>query len=319
MSRPRRIGGADEIYAAHLNGVFDRYRNNPGVNRLMLIERMYQRILTELAANRFKWTGFPDSVNVRYLELTLFRFALSVFFYDYDYAKYLALQGSVANQLNYQQEPVSFLITGAGNYRTKTVSAKRAVPIWANYLRVPDLDIVSIYANRLAEIDRTIEINSIAGRRNKVIITSENQRLSKENFNRQLEEGQATVRVGGAIQDLAFIQAVDLGIDPDSVINWHILRTRQWNECMGLLGIENANQDKKERLVAAEVDANNDQTSMTRYVNLNQRQEAADRITKMFPEIGTISVEYYTDEEREQMGIGNGIPGITANPRTEVE
>jgi hypothetical protein len=313
MPRNRSGSGANEVYGHFLRGY---YANNPANNRLQILERMYQRILTELAANRFKWTGFPDSVNTRYLELTLFRFGLSVFFYDRDYMKFLALAGSINNQLNYQQEPVAFLVTGAGNYKTKTISAKEAVPIWANYLRMPDLDIVHIYSTKLAEIDRTIEINSKNARRNKVIVSSENQRLSHENVARQLDEGQSTLRVGGAIQDMAFMQALDLGIDPLSILNLHILRTRIWNECMGLLGIENANQDKKERLVAAEVDANQDQTSMMRYVNLNERQNAAGLIKTMFGL--EIAVEYYTDEEREQMGI-SGLPAVTANPDLEVE
>lgn len=313
MSKRKRISGADGVYAGIFGGF---YRDNPQNNRQAMLEFMYQRTLTELAANRFKWTGFPDSVNKRYLELTLFRHGMSVFFFDRDYDKFLALQGSVHNQLNFQQEPTAFLITGAGNYRTKTVSAKDAVPIWANYLRIPDLDIVHIYSTKLAEIDRSIEINAKNARRNKVIISSENQRLSTENFNRQLDEGQATLRVGGAIQDLGFIQAVDLGVDPDSVVNLHILRTRIWNECMGLLGIENANQDKKERLVAAEVEANDDQTSMMRYVNLNERQNAAEKINKRFGL--EIAVEYYTDEEREQAAL-TGVPGVTANPSEEVE
>jgi hypothetical protein len=312
MPRPK-TGGADEIYAKHLGDTFNRYRNNPTNNRMLILERMYQRVLTELAVNRFKWTGFPDSVNVRYLELTLFRQGLSVFFFDRDYYKYLALAGSINNMLNFQEEPTGFIITGAGNYRTKPIPAKDAVPIWANYLRIPDIDIVLIYANKLAEIDRSVEINAKNARRNKIITSSENQRLSTQNILRQIDEGQSAIPVAGPMQDLAFIQALDLGVHPDQVINLHVLRTRLWNECMGLLGIENANQDKKERLVAAEVDANNDQTSMTRYVNLNSRQQACVEIKEKFQM--EISVEYYTDEEREQSG--KGIP--TANPHLEFE
>lgn len=296
MPRPKRAGGADDIYANHFRGF---YRNNAQINRGVLLERMYQRILTELAANRFKWTGLPDSVNVRYLELTLFRYGLSVFFFDKDYDKYFALQAGIQDQLNFQQEPTAFRIFGVGKYRAKTVSAKDSVAIWANYLRVPDLDIVHIYASKLAETDLSIEINAKNARRTKVLVTSENQRLSKDNILRQIDEGQPTVRIGGAIQDMAFMSAVDLGVDPDSVVNLHILRTRLWNECMGLLGIENANQDKKERLVAAEVEANDDQTSMTRYVNLNARRKAAEQISELIGQ--EVTVEYYTDEERQEI------------------
>lgn len=317
MGRNKRASSADDVYALFLRGM---YQSNPQVNRQMILERMYQRTLTELASNRFKWSGLPDSVNTRYLELTLFRFGLSVFFFDKDYAKFLCLQAGVNGMLNFQNDPTAFLITGNGNYRTKKVSAKEAVPIWSNYLRIPDLDIVHVYSTKLAEIDRTIENNAKNTRRNKIIVSGENQRLSTQNVLRQIDEGQAAIPVAGPMGDMAFLQALDLGVHPDHVLNLHILRTRIWNECMGLLGIENANQDKKERLVSAEVDANNDQTSMMRYVNLNERQNAADKINKMFGHIleGEVSVEYYTDEEREQAA-QTGVTGATANPMTEVE
>jgi len=64
---------------------------------------------------------------------------------------------------------------------------------------------------------------------------------------------------------------------------------------MSLFGINNSNQDKKERLVADEVAANNDQVAVMRAINLNARQEACTKINRLF---GTnIWVEYKTDGE----------------------
>jgi hydroxypyruvate isomerase len=93
------------------------------------------------------------------------------------------------------------------------------------------------------------------------------------------------------------VQLVDLGVDTDALVNIHIVRTREWNECMGLLGIANANQDKKERLVAAEVGANDEQSDMMRYVNLNARRMACEQINTMFPKLN-VSVEYNTDVDK---------------------
>jgi hypothetical protein len=87
-----------------------------------------------------------------------------------------------------------------------------------------------------------------------------------------------------------------MGINVADIEKLHIVRTRMWNECMGLLGIDNANQDKKERLVAAEVDANSDQASMMRYVNLNARRMAAEQINAVHGL--NVEVEYYTDVDQ---------------------
>jgi len=88
--------------------------------------------------------------------------------------------------------------------------------------------------------------------------------------------------------------ALDLGINPDSLEKLHILRTRKWNECMTLLGIDNANQDKKERLVASEVDANDGQIQSSAGVALNARQHAAEEINRRWPML-KLSVEFDPD------------------------
>lgn len=287
-----------------------KFANNSTNNRVNLIERMYIRILTELASNRFKWEGLPPEIDLRLLELTLFRQALSVFYFDKKYDKYFALPGAGTNWNSITDNPVGFSIAGGIEYMASNVSAvrdteraRKAIPIWSNYLRMPDSDIVYIYANRLAELDRTIEINSDNARQSKVLIMSENQKLSVTNIDRQISEGQNGIKIGGPLGDMQFVQALDLGINPDSLEKLHILKVREWNECMGYLGIENANQDKKERLVASEVDANNDQTSMTRFVNLNARRIAAKEISEYYEM--DVTVRYYTDEERQRLANGN--------------
>jgi hypothetical protein len=306
MSRQKRGSDADVYYQEHLQGVGGSYKNNPVSNRVALITRMYQRILTELAVNRFKWEGMPDSVDIRFLELTLFARALSVFYDDRDYG-YLALRGGSTGYLNMLNNPVSFTVTG-NHFISKVIKATECVPIWANYMRMPDLDIVNIYSTRLADMDRTVEINSLNARNTKVLVTSENTKLSAVNFNRQIDEGQNGVQIaatGMPMNDmLSSVQNVDLGIDPVLLINLHIIRTREWNECMGLLGIDNANQDKKERLVAAEVGANDEQTNMMKYVNLNARKMACEQINKMFGL--NVSVEYNTEVDEQAKALTDG-------------
>lgn len=78
------------------------------------------------------------------------------------------------------------------------------------------------------------------------------------------------------------------------------MRNRVWNECMTLLGIENSNQDKKERQLVDEINANDDQVNYMRAVNLNARQAAAEAINKMFNL--SVSVDYDRDIE----GADNG-------------
>lgn len=321
MSQRKRGSAADVLYENHLFAG-EQMRASTAANRERQIEMMYTQILTELAVNRFKWEGLPKSVDPRFLELTLFYTALAVFYKDEDFDKLLAVRGSGMGYVNMLDNPTSFnviapgtIVTGDDDTTTfnyKTLSAydptrheylsdadkqRKAIPIWANAMRYPLLNVVMIYAKRLATLDRTIEINSENARRNKVIKINDNQRLSAANFVRQAVEGVDGIQVTGPLQDMEFVEALDLGINPDSFEKLHILRVRIWNECMGLMGIDNANQDKKERLVEAEVGANSEQTDSMRFVNLNARQYAAEQINDVFGL--SVSVNYRTEIEAE--------------------
>ncbi|WNT44588.1 portal protein [Arthrobacter phage Tillums] len=285
-----------EFYAPHLNG---GRKNNAVINKQVLLERMYMRLLTEMAANRFEWSGLPDSVDKRFLELSLTNRALAVFYWDNDVDQFLAVQGSGAGHTNFLDNPVSFTVIGPGigAGHSKTLRAvpdadAECVPIWANYMRCPDWDIITIYAAKLATIDRTIEITANNMRKTKIVAAAESERLSYENILKAIAEGQEKVMGTKGIVDLnAAIQVLDLGVEPQLLSELQIGRTRLWSECMGLLGINNANQDKKERLVAAEVGANDEQVQATRNIALNARQYACEQINKRWPNL-SVSVDF---------------------------
>jgi hypothetical protein len=324
VSRRKRGGGADEIYNTHLFGK-GAYNQSPSINREFAITRLLERNMTELAVNRFAWDGLPDSIDPRFLEMCLFFNALAVVYWDKDYDKLLAVRGTGTGFVNMLDNPVSFSVIGPGSlikpttdtapaqFQNKTISAyspaahedldddekkEKAIPIWANYLRSPEIDIVRIYATRLATIDRTLEINSKNARRNKVLKGTPNMQLSMVNLARSIDQGDELIQVTGPMQDMDFIDTIDLGILPDSYDKLAILRTRVWSEAMGLLGIDNANQDKKERLVAAEVGANDSQTDSMRFVSLNARRQACEQINKVF---GTeISVDFKVEIEAQE-------------------
>lgn len=268
----------ETYYKRHLQGGARKLMNNPVDNEEAALVRMYRRVLSEICVNRFTWTNVPNSIDVRHLEMTLFYNTLAVWYYDTEFNKYLALKGTGYGQPNMYDNAQEFRVYGNAMIN-KRLSARECVPIWSNFMRAPDLDIVLIYSRKLAEVDRTIEINSRNARRTRVLAVDENQRLSGENINRLIDSGAGHIPVNMDISGM--VSALDMQIDTKSITDLHTHRTRLWNECMGLLGINNANQDKKERLVESEVGANDDQVMMTRNVNLRSRRIAAQQINEM--------------------------------------
>lgn len=295
----------NNIYDVHLNG---GRRANRAINQQAMTERMYVRLLTELCANRFEWKGLPDSVDQRFLELNLIWRGQAVFYKDADSDQFFAVQGAGSGATNFMDQPVRFTII-APDMQTKTLRAvpeydvtpdgqvgdrlpQECVPIYCNYMREPDLDIIHLAAVRLAKMDRSIEITSDNMRKTKVVSASESERLSVVNALKQIDEGQAAVFTTSNVDLNSKMEVLDLGVDPLTLPNLMIAKSKLWNEYMGMLGINHANQDKKERLVAAEVGANDEQVEATRRIALNARQQAANQINRLWPELN-VKVDYY--------------------------
>lgn len=295
------------IYSNHLNGGGSggSFQGNTVIQTQALTENMYIRVLTELCCNRFEWKGLPDSIDVRTMELTLFWRALSVFYFDNDVDKYLALRASGAGAIDMYDTPLSYQVTAPGI--NKHLKQDDCVAIWANYLRIPDLDIVRLYASKLAKVDRTIDQCIENLRYTKVITAPENERHSWTQVLRQHYEGQPVI-FGSQALDMSNVQAFDVGAHHETLPKLLLGKSKLWNECMTLLGINNANQDKAERLIADEVSANDEQIHATRAIALNARQQACDEMKIKFGL--DVSVDFSVSEKSTEIGgnieIGNG-------------
>lgn len=289
-----KVGMNDPVYGAHLQKGAGNTRPNAAAQREEIIRNMYRRVFVELAANRFKWTGLPDEINVRFMELTLLRSALSVFYRDEEYGKYFAAAATPDGMRNFIDEPTGYTITGRGDYPSRPLEKDECVPIWANYSQVPDVDIIELYSQRLANLDRTVEIQGKNLRRTRMLMGTKNTRHTLAQVNRQIDEGQPSIGVGTNF-DIDSIREIDMGGNPDSLEKLQLARTREWNMAMGMLGINHANQDKKERLVADEVGANDEQVTAMKFVNLNARRDAAREISEKYGL--NVEVTFHTEND----------------------
>lgn len=280
--------------AAALYNEYWGFTTDPQMSEQALIEDMYLQTLTELCINRFKWEGLPPEIDRRFIELQLHRAGLVVFFKDNAkiaeqsgsstyFDRYFALMASGQGEINMYDNPTEFTAFGNANFQ-RTLDARDCVPIWGSATRRSMTKAVYIYARKLAKIDRTIDIVVEGLRYSKLVAANTNQRKSVVEILRQMEEGKPTIYTTPGF-DPSAIQALDLGIHPDVLPKLMDSRNSLWNQAMGFLGINNANQDKRERLVASEVQANDEQVLAVRAGALNARQYAAEQINAMFPDL----------------------------------
>jgi len=280
------------------------FGNDTQMNDQQFTEQMYLNTLTELCVNRFKWEGLPDTIDRRFIELTLHNQGLVIFFKETeDYDRYFALKGMAHGQRNMYDNPTRFFAIG-NQMIQRELNARECVPIWANSLRVPQKQAIWIYARKLAKIDRTIDITVDNLRYTRLVTGNANQRQSLVNIMRQVDEGKPLVYTTPNF-DPASVQALDLAVHPDVLPKLMDARNSLWNQAMGFLGINNANQDKRERLVASEVSANDEQVLAMREAGLNARQYAAEQINKMFPDLD-VSVSYDQTEAQSAQPDGVG-------------
>lgn len=269
----------NSIYRNFLNP--NKYSSSVTADRKLYYTNMYVRKLTSACVSRYKWTGLPEEIDERYLNVSLHFSGLVVFARESQYDKYVIYRATSAGMLDMYDNPLQYQCY-ANNLLNKTYDANDVEPIWSNAIRVPDHDITLITAQRLAEFDISIDMLAIATRHPVVLVADENTQLSLINIFRNLQAGEPFIGVHKQIgRDIdEFVKAFDLGINSASIADLQIAKTRLMNEYMGFMGINNANQDKRERLVAQEVNANNSQVGIFRSDAMGTRLNACKRINE---------------------------------------
>lgn len=250
----------------------------------------YVNRLTELSISMFKWDGLPDTVDERYLELHLFLNGSMVYFKD-DVIGDLCLDCMPHGQLDVYGNPILRRAYSGYNNYNKLLKYTDSVIIWNNLMRTNSVLDVQMFARRLYNLDRIIDVNTNAQKTPVLVQGTEKQRLTLLNVYKEYD-GNSPVIFGDTNIDLNSLKVLQTGA-PYVSDKLYELKTQIWNEALTYLGISNVSYQKKERLISDEVNRSQGGTVASRYSRLTARQKAAKEINKMF---GTnISVDYRED------------------------
>lgn len=277
----------------------DLFLNNATYNDYLL------RLLN-LSLSRFEWVGLPSEIDERFLEICLLYNGACLFFYD-DVMGFSVMKCAPSGTYDIYNNPLkrfAYAITGYN----KQFNKKNSVIIYNNYLRTNSILTLTLYAKRLEEIQRTIDININAQKTPLILQCEEKQRLSIENLYKKYE-GNAPVIFGGENLDLNSIKVLNTNA-PFVADKLTLQKHELWNEILSYLGIENSNTDKKERLIPDEVNANNGDVEMQRFTNLNSRLQACKQINEMFGLAISVKFRNEESEGKENGNIYNGIEEI---------
>ena len=222
----------------------DMFGDSARLNNLTYMQ--YLNRLTELAISMFEWKNLPESVDARYLELHLFETGCMVYFDD-EVLGNLCLDCIANGRLDVYGNPVLRRAYSSYNNYQKMLKYNNSVIIWNNYLHTNSVMDVKMFARRLYNLDRIIDVNTNAQKTPVLVQGTEKQRLTLLNLYKEFD-GNAPFIFGDKNLDLNVLKVLQTGA-PYVADKLYTLKTQIWNEALTYLGISNINIQKKERLI----------------------------------------------------------------------
>lgn len=271
----------------------------------------YYYKLMLIARSLFKWNDLPNNMDERWIEKYLFNSGKCIFYKDPDMG-YMVAGLAEQGGINCYGDPTT-VYPVAENYvyrGEQLINNDNCYIIRNNDLMLPEFPIVRQYAFKLTNIDRTIDTNIEAQKTPTIVRCSDKQRLSLKNAINQRRDNEPVIWTADNSNITDLISTLDLNppmVFKDLQIQKHMIL----NEVFTDFGINNANMDKKERMVANEVEANNEQVKASEDVMLKVREEACKQINRIFgtnisverrqldqiPEYKDINIDEYKGEE----------------------
>lgn len=242
----------------------------------------YYYKLMLIARALFDWENLPNNMDERWIEKYLFTSGKCIFYKD---PKLGFMVAGLAQQggINCYGDPTSVWPV-AENYvyeGEKLVNGENCYVIRNNDLMLPTFPTVRHYAYKLTNIDRAIDTNIEAVKTPTIIRCSDKQRLSLKNAINQRRDNEPVIWTNDQSNIADMIETLDTKppiVFPQLQTQKHMIL----NEIFTDLGINNANMDKRERMVANEVEANNEQVKASEDVMLKVREQACKEINRIF-------------------------------------
>lgn len=241
----------------------------------------YYDRLKLLSTSLFKYDGLDEIFGFgasRFLENALFEKGRAVFVKD-DTKGYMVCNVNPESSLNIYNLPTKIRAWNIGY--SKTFDLDDVVYIMNNEAQKPTSSTIELFAYRLYDVQRTMEVNLEAQKTPIAIETDDKGVLTAQNAYMQ-QSGNMPVIFINKDMDLGKKFNV-LNTDAPYLLDKLTLYKHEiWNECMTFLGINNANTDKKQVVLTPEIESNNDLINFYLNCFYEPRKRAIDSLNEKF-------------------------------------
>lgn len=256
----------------------------------------------QMALSAFEWEGLPDGIDARAVEWVLLHNGAGAIFRliedtEIDSPDAFAFaQAANAGIWNINYQPNEILLT-APNGQTWTRHCQSwatqdaqglpslhlpdAAICWDNLMRYPLMQQIRNSARRIAQIDRVIDVNIAAQRTPWILRSNKNGRKNAEKTMRKLDRNEQFILVDDGTDINAEVEVLRTDA-PYVADKLQESKTKIINETLTLLGVDNTNNEKRERMIDAEATSNNEQIMLLRRSRLEARRQFAETANHRF-------------------------------------
>lgn len=243
----------------------------------------YYDFLRGLALSVYKWENLPESIDSMFMERTLLDYGNCLVFNEDVLNQLVCMKFAYSGQLDIYNLPTRRNAYASNGYN-RTLNERESVIIWDNNTRISIVDNLCIFANRLAMIEQTIDININAQRTPYVIECSKNERFSLDNAFKQVVSGEPVVKTfkgsdNKQLKDKLNVMKLDAPYLADKL---EVELEKIWNTALTYIGIPNVRVEKSQYMSADEVDRRMGGALIASVNRLMPREIACEQINSMF-------------------------------------
>lgn len=239
----------------------------------------YVTRLSMIAVSMYEWRNLPETIDERFLEYTLLTNGCAVFFYDDVIHDFLCTETMYGGDFNVYRIPGDRRAYAVNGYN-RQLDSSNSVLIFDNYLRNTPMTTIELFARRLTEIERTIDVNVKAQKTPVIVKANQKQRLTMKNLYMQYDGNEPFI-FGDDSLDMSSLQVLNTQA-PYVSDRLQTLKVQIWQDALNFLGVETMNVNRRERTNAEETAHDLGYVEAQRYTKLNARRQAAALINGMF-------------------------------------
>ena len=256
----------------------------------------YLERMKKICLSMFEWVNLPETMNARFLEMCLYYNGQAAMLYDDDYG-YLNTMAADGGYINLYGLPTeiqcysyrfnqrrSLFMTDTGEEK-----GKECILVMNNFERIPTQATVTLFAYRLAEAQRTADVNIKAQRTPLLITTDQKQYFTLKKMYEEYDGNTPAIFADKNVITSDALKA--LKTDAPFIVNDIMeYKIKIWDEFLTFVGLNNL-AEKKERFVTSEVDSNNEVINLNLQALLIPRKEACKQFNEKYGLMGENAID----------------------------